>query len=77
VAIGNASTDAVTADQRSLLLTWQPHPSQHQSYPHKRSDTCCYLSRHSYGIWLSDVPRELSYNRSMFVARSACGDSWS
>ena len=35
----------------------QPHPSQHQSYPCKRSDTCCYPSRHSYGIWLSDVPR--------------------
>ena len=23
--------------------------------PIARSDTCCYPSRHSYGIWLSDV----------------------
>jgi hypothetical protein len=30
-----------------LLLTWLPHPSQHQSYPCKRSDTCYYLSRHN------------------------------
>ena len=27
--------------------------------PTKRYATCCYPSRHSYGIWLSDVPRGL------------------
>jgi len=26
-----------------------------------RSDTCCYPSRRSYDIWLSDVPRGLWY----------------
>jgi hypothetical protein len=56
VASGNAATDAVTVALRSLLLVRQSHPSQHLSYPHKRSDRFCDPSLHSYGIWLSDVP---------------------
>ena len=46
----------------------QPHPSQYQNYPCKRSDTCCYPSRHSYGIWLSDVPRGLNYSKIAYIA---------
>ena len=37
----------------------QPHPSQHQKYPCKRSNTRYYPSRHSYCIWLSGVPHGL------------------
>ena len=36
---------------------YQHHPQQGLKRLDKRSDTCCYPSRHSYGIWLSDVPR--------------------
>ena len=75
MASGDAATDAVTVALRSLMPVWQHNPSQHQSYPCKRSGTCCYPSHRSYSIWLAVVPRELSYKRSMFVARSACGDS--
>ena len=46
----------------------QPHPSLYQSYPHKRSDTCCYPSRRSCYIWLSDVPHRLNYSEIAYIA---------
>ena len=70
MASGDAAPDAVTVAVRSLPLTWQHHPSQHQSCPHKRSDKCCYPSRHTSDIWLSVVPYGLSYNRSTLKMRS-------
>jgi len=51
--------DVFGKDLFSNLIQPQHHPSPCQSYPCKRSDTCCYPSRRSYGIWLSDVPRGL------------------
>jgi len=43
----------------SMVVLPQSHPSLNQSYPCKRSDTDCYLSRHSCCIWLSGVPHGL------------------
>ena len=53
------------------------HPSQRLSRPCRRSDTCYYLSRHSYDIWLSVVPRGLWYRlllqRLGLLPLEACG----
>ena len=56
---GVKSANEVVETSIIISAATQPHPSQCQSYPCKRSDTCCYPLRHSYGVWLSGAPHGL------------------